>query len=290
MKQHSPSGAGSLEMLLDTMCNTFGGVCFIALMVAIISAFIPAAQDAGVEETSASEQMIINKEIARLTRERDELKSAIAIQKAFIATNTTTEAKVLSAAKLASNISSNANAIAKLKREKIELEDKLAKLTTDISYNTSESKRLERLLREMKEKLGNPANMKNRPFRTPVEHEEGYTPFDVWIRNGRMYCLRNTKQIDQKIIEGVKGKEWEYRVRFGAGFLMDEAFFHSPVYLQLMENLRGQVFMRIFCDKISFPQLCNLRDDLIRRRKFYNWYFSEAEVLHFVEGSDGKVQ
>ncbi len=31
----------SLDMLLDTMCNTFGGICFIALLVALISASTP---------------------------------------------------------------------------------------------------------------------------------------------------------------------------------------------------------------------------------------------------------
>jgi len=291
VKQKSSTGAGSLDMLLDTMCNTFGGVCFIALMIAIISASMPTSQDAENKDTGVSEQMIINKETAKLTRERDELKSAIAIQKAFVATNTTKEARALSAAQLASSISSNATALVKLKNEKIELEDKLAKLTTDISYNTREAMRLARLLKEMEERLGKPANMKNRPVRTPVERElGGYKTLDVWIRNGRMYCLGNTSHVDCKITDGVKGREWDFRVRPGAGFLLDDAFYHSSEYRQLVEEISGKVFMRIYCDTASFAQLCNLRDDLIRRRKMYNWHVCEDQIMHFVEGYDGKVQ
>ena len=62
MKHRSSTTAGSLDMLLDTMCNTFGGVCFIALMVAIISASLPANQDDEKDAHAVSEQMIINKE------------------------------------------------------------------------------------------------------------------------------------------------------------------------------------------------------------------------------------
>ena len=291
MKNRSSSGAGSLDMLLDTMCNTFGGVCFIALMVAIISASLPTSQDAEAKDATVSEQMIINKETARLVRERDELKSAIAIQKSFVATNTTKEAQALSAAQLAHSISSNATELVKLKNEKLELEDKLAKLTTDISYSKNEARRLERLLKEMEERLGKPANMKNRAVRTPVERElVGYRSLDVWIRNGRLYCLWNENQVECKTTVGPKGREWDFTARPGAGFLLAEAFYHSAEYRQLVGMVTGRMFMRIYCDSTSFAQLCNLRDDLIRRRLMYNWHVCEDQTIHFVEGYDGRVQ
>jgi hypothetical protein len=130
-------------MLLDTMCNTFGGVCFIALMVAIISASLPSKKDLDATNDSVSEQMVVDKETVRLKRERDELKTAIDIQKSFIATNTTKESRVLSVAQLATSISSNSTALIRLKNEKFELEDKLAKLTTDSEYSSREARRLE---------------------------------------------------------------------------------------------------------------------------------------------------
>lgn len=169
MRHDSSPKAGSLDMLLDTMCNTFGGVCFIALMIAIISSSLPSKQDAEETADEVTEQMVVDKEMARLKRERDELKSAIEIQKSFVATNSTKESRAFSAAQLATHIASNTTALAKLKSEKLELEDKLAKTTTDSEYSRREAQRLERLLKEMEERLGQPANMKYRAVRTPVE-------------------------------------------------------------------------------------------------------------------------
>lgn len=291
MRRDSSPKAGSLDMLLDTMCNTFGGVCFIALMVAIISASLPSKQDAEETADEVTEQMVVDKEMARLKRERDELKSAIEIQKLFVATNSTKEARAFSAAQLAMHIASNTLALAKLKSEKLELEDKLAKTTTDSEYSRREALRLERLLKEMEERLGQPANMKNRAVRTPVERElGGYKSLDVWIRNGRMYCLHNESHVDCKTSEGLKGKQWEYRILPGRGYLLNEEFFHSSEYRGLVEMISGKVYMRIYVDAASFSQLCELRDDLIRRRKMYNWHATEDQTLYFVEGYDGRVQ
>ena len=86
MRGERSLGAGSLDMLLDTMCNTFGGVCFIALMVAILTAMNPKG-DGTEAEGDAEARMLVDKEVAKLTRQRDELKSAIAIQESFLATN-----------------------------------------------------------------------------------------------------------------------------------------------------------------------------------------------------------
>ena len=291
MKRNSSTNAGSLDMLLDTMCNTFGGVCFIALMVAIISASLPSKKNPDATNDSVSEQMVVDKETARLKRERDELKTAIDIQKSFIATNTTKESRALSVAQLATSISSNLTALTRLKNEKFELEDKLAKLTTDSEYSSREARRLDRLLKEMEERLGQPVNIKNRAVRTPVERElGGYKSLDVWIRNGRMYCLHNESQVDCKITDGAKGKEWEFRIKPGRGYLLNDLFFHSAEYSGLVDILSGNVYMRIYVDALSFPQLCELRDDLIRQRKMYNWHIAEEQTLYFVEGYDGRVQ
>ena len=291
MKRNSSTSAGSLDMLLDTMCNTFGGVCFIALMVAIISASLPSKKNPDATNDSVSEQMVVDKETARLKRERDELKTAIDIQKSFIATNTTKESRALSVAQLATSISSNLTALTRLKNEKFELEDKLAKLTTDSEFSSREARRLDRLLKEMEERLGQPVNTKNRAVRTPVERElGGYKSLDVWIRNGRMYCLHNESQVDCKITDGAKGKEWEFRIKPGRGYLLNDLFFHSAEYSGLVDILSGNVYMRIYVDALSFPQLCELRDDLIRRRKMYNWHIAEEQTLYFVEGYDGRVQ
>ena len=291
MNKKSSPNSGSLDMLLDTMCNTFGGVCFIALMVAIISAALPLRVSDEENQEPVSEQMIINKETARLIRERDEMKVAIEIQKSFLSSNAMDSVGILSKNQFLAAISSNATEVVKLKKEKLELEDMLAKLTTDISYNSREALRLERLLKELEERLGKPANMKTRAVRTPVERElMGYRVITVWIRKNRMYCLHNEIHVDCKTLSGKRGKEFYFQTREYGGYLMDDDFLHSWEYSQLMDMLTGKTYLRIYCDSSSFARLCDLRDDWILRRKMYNWYCSDEDVLAFVEGYDGKVQ
>ena len=111
---------GSVDMLLDTMCNTFGGVCFIALMVAILSAMHPKGIDDSVDGEDEV-RMLFDREMAQLSRQRDELKSALEIQRSFLATNE--EGKVVSAASLVQDIASNSTAVARLKAQKVEFED-----------------------------------------------------------------------------------------------------------------------------------------------------------------------
>lgn len=291
MKGKPSADTGSLDMLLDTMCNTFGGICFIALMVAIISASLPSEQDSSDNSETVSEQMIVDKETARLVRERDELKSAIEIQKSFLAQNTNSNATALSATRLTTKITSSAAELDKLKNKKLELEDKLAKVTTDISYSSREAMRLDRLLKDLEEKLGKPGNVKNRAVRTPVERElSGYKTLDVWIRNGKLYDIANDSHVTRVTKDGINGLEMDVKIKPGAGFYIDKAFINSHEYLQLIDMLKDKVYMRIFCDATSFTQLCELRDDLIRRRKMYNWHVHEQQELHFVEGYDGRVQ
>lgn len=291
MNKKSSPNSGSLDMLLDTMSNTFGGVCFIALMVAIISAALPSRVSDAENQEPVSEQMIINKETARLIRERDEMKVAIEIQKSFLSSNATDSVGILSKNQFLAVISSNATEVVKLGKEKLELEDALAKLSTDISYNSREALRLERLLKELEERLGKPGNMRNRAVRTPVERElMGYRPITVWIKKNRLFYLGNENHVACQTLSGKSGKEYYFKAREFSGYTMDDDFLYSFEYKQLMDMLTGKTYLRIYCDSSSFARLCELRDNLILRRKMYNWYCSDEDVLAFVEGYDGKVQ
>lgn len=291
MRRKNEGNGGSLEMLLDTMCNTFGGVCFMALMVAIISASLPAEKNPEADSEVVTEEMVVDKENSRLMRIRDELKNAIEIQKSFVASNSLENVRMLTMAQLESGIISNKAAMVRLQKEKVELEEALAKAKTDLEYNKREYFRLERLLKEMEETLGKTMSLRKRSVRTPVERElGGYKLFDVWLCNGRMYCLRNSEHVYCKANKGPKGMEWDYSIKPGAGYLMNDSFWISKEYRNILDTLSGKVYIRIFSDTLSFPELCNLRDDLIRHRKMYNWHLANGEVLHFVEGYDGRIQ
>lgn len=289
MRNDKGLGAGSLDMLLDTMCNTFGGVCFIALMVAILTAMNPKGDDREAD-ADAEVRMLVDKEVARLTRQRDELKSAIAIQESFLATNK--DASVVTTAMLVQGLSSNSTAIARLKAQKVEFEDALAKLKTDSEYSKREAARLERLLKEMEERLGKTVG-RQRSVRTPTEREiSGLTCETLWLRKGQLYLLKNNRQCKcEELSRDDAGKlRWNYTIIPGSGYRVGESFFKGNDWQQIKSGLGAQSYVRIFSDTKSFPQLCELRDALIYFHKQYNWHVHETDVLSFIEGYDGRVQ
>ena len=289
MRGERSLGAGSLDMLLDTMCNTFGGVCFIALMVAILTAMNPKG-DGTEAEGDAEARMLVDKEVAKLTRQRDELKSAIAIQESFLATNK--DSKVVSAATLVDGLSSNATAVARLKAQKVEFEDAFAQLKTDSDYNKREAARLERLLKELEERLGKSVG-KQRSVRTPTEREiSGLACETLWLRKGRLYLLKNSRQCKcEELPRDDAGRlRWNYTIVHGSGYRVDELFFKGSDWQLIKSGLGVKSYVRIFSDRGSFPQLCELRDALIYFHKQYNWHVHDGDVLSFVEGYDGRVQ
>jgi hypothetical protein len=72
--------ASSLELLLDTMCNAFGGVMFIAMLLAILSQFTEVRAPA----EDGMERMAARKERLALAAEAARLRSALSQQKAIL--------------------------------------------------------------------------------------------------------------------------------------------------------------------------------------------------------------
>lgn len=286
----SKPGTGSLDMLLDTMCNTFGGVCFIALMVAILSALMPAGKETDGAE-AVTEQMLVDQEIERLVRRRDELKAAVQIQRSFVDTNAS-QMVAVNEAMLRSGVASNVAALASLKSERRDLEDALATLTTESEYSRREAARLERVLKDLEARLDRPVG-RQRAVRTPMERElSGMRCEDFWLRHGRLYLLKNDWQVKKSdATRGDDGRDhWSYAPIPGKGYVVDESFFFGSDWQEIKRKLNAEGYVRIFSDKMSFPQLCKLRDALVHFKKQYNWHVRETDVLLFMEGYDGRIQ
>lgn len=283
------SSSGSLDMLLDTMCNTFGGVCFIALMVALLSLSAPPADDAATPDAPLSEEMLRNQELERLRREHDELRAAIAIQEDFLAASAS--APTNSLARLAQTAQEERRSLTELRRQKAELEDRLARVTTDAAYSKREAARLERLLADLQEKLGNPPT-RQRVVRTPLERKlEGCRVLDLCLWHGRLYDLDNTVHASCVKSQNANGRVWTYTLLETGGYRFGgDAFLASPEYRQLVSRLTAKTICRIWAAPEDFPQLCALRDDLVRRRCLYNWHALDSNTLTFTEGYDGLVQ
>lgn len=280
--------SGSLDMLLDTMCNTFGGVCFIALMIALLSATLPQATDEAAD-LAAVETMAQDQHLKRLERERDELNAAIAHQKRLLATNATPNRLTAEAYR---DLEARTQDLERLRDERREYEDRLAKRTTASAYSKREAARLERLLDELNRQLQEPPPGKKRVVRTPVERTlAAHAILDVCLWHGRFYWLDNAAHAIREVLIDSAGKRWRYTLRPTGGYVFtDETFLATPEFRQIAARLEGKAILRIWAAETDFPQLCALRDEMIRRRKLYNWHPLSSNTLEFVEGYDGRAQ
>lgn len=291
MKRDFSTGDG-MDMLLDTMCCTFGGVCFIALMVTLISSVAPAG-DEGSENIAAEIERMAEREVDRLKYRRDTLAISIAQQEAFVASN---ENAVVSRSDLSKMMSELANDNEKLRlyeKKIIEYQDELAKLTTDSEYSKREAARLERLLAELRDKAGKPLFERHRAVRTPQERTlSGLRSVDVWLYKHRLYKIDDESCVSVRDVSSGGTKAWDCTIIPGRGERVDESGFFSTNggWWRLTRELGTSAYMRIFTDIESFEELCVLRDALVSRNSKYNWIIQEGNTIHFVEGYDGRVQ
>lgn len=268
-------------MLLDTMCNTFGGICFIALLVAILSNALP-HPDRTPEENAR--KLLEDERLARLARERDEVAAGVELWKELMSEAVPEGAAADEAEEVGQET------VAALHEKETALEEEIKKLATDREYNRREAERLRLLAAETRRTLEEERERRNRKVRTPLEHElTGWSPVDVWIRGGRLRSLDDRSQVSVR--EEGYGEEmtWTYRVA-GEGTAVDERLWANPAWRRIERALAGHRFLRIYSDGASFPELCMVRDRLAEEGRRYNWYWHDGEELRFVVGSDSKVQ
>ena len=296
MKGREPE-SGSLDMLLDTMCNTFGGVCFLTLMVSLISMAAPKDGAASAETESAlAAHKIEEREKAGLLRRRDELRNAIAIQQEFVSGNSTGVVVRADLIRMSEKLASDAELVKAYEKKRIEYLDELAKLKTSVSYSRREAARLSRLVRELEDRVGKPIFDRHRVVRTPKERKrDGLRTIDVWLHRHRLYLLDSTdgsvEVVNRKRESG--RLSWDVRLVDGKGLLIDDDFFQHGTgkeWVRVKQDIGPNSYVRIFTDTVSFSELCLLRDALISRNSMYNWIVNEENVIHFVEGYDGRVQ
>ncbi|MBI4327670.1 MAG: hypothetical protein HY674_20760 [Chloroflexi bacterium] len=229
---HQPD---SLEMLLDTMCNTFGGIILIALLVALISREATLSQESSRATTESAE--ITER---RLAKAEDALAGAQAFQADLAAQasrpETARQFKLVeqrqelrqqqelleqqaaaTGEKLAAlSAATQTNAVQKLKTLKTTLET----LSREQAEERNKNEVLQEKVRELKQEvhdsetqLAQQQERQVRKLRLPREHQTGKRPWNVILRYGRVYPVhlfrRGQKEKNDSSITWRSGGEGE---------------------------------------------------------------------------------
>lgn len=197
MSRRNPiSSDDSLELLLDTICNTFATVIFISMLASIL-ARNSAPVAASIEETTKAmtETFARQRELSELQRRQQVLQQQLAQQAELLNRFGSAESVALatqihqdseSQAQMSSQKTQAAEAIVLTERERLTLEQSIQQLLKQLDDEKRKQKQAENDLRELQTKDGHTAEVRR-------VHETTKFGFTFALDNGRLYSVHTSE-------------------------------------------------------------------------------------------------
>jgi len=186
----------SLELLLDTICNTFGAVIFISILASIL-AQNSAPDSASPEETTAAieETYIRQRELSELRRRQQTMESQLAQQEELIRRFSNEESVSLAMqihqdaqlqAKMSAQKTDAADAIEVTERERLQLERAMQERLKELNEAKSRQTEAANNLRNIETDHGHTAEVRR-------VHETTKFGFTFALDNGRLYSVHTSE-------------------------------------------------------------------------------------------------
>lgn len=197
------SADDSLELLLDTICNTFATVIFIS-MLASIMAQKSATSTASSEQTAQAikETFPRQRELAELQQRQHVLQQQLAQQAELLRRFASTESVEIamqihqdseSQAKLSSQKTQAAESIVLTERERLQLEQSVQQLLEQLEAEQKRQQQTENDLRDLQTKNGHTAEVRR-------VHETSKFGFTFALDNGRLYSVHTSDDPDSDVM------------------------------------------------------------------------------------------
>ena len=276
--------SGSLDMLLDTMCNTFGGVCFIALLVAVISVSLPPDRSGDAEAVASFSQ---DPRVAQLVRQRNRLAESIKSLETQLA-GMTNVADTASLAETEAKIAAAKSRAEAAARENEKLRDEAERVRGEADAQNARAAELNELISALEAEIKNPKYVRARIVRVPHERQlSNYDVHNILLYKGDFFDLH-----DESSVSFSKGlKSITLTVLRGRGTSINDEFVKGAVWRNLLDKTISRTIIRIYTDKDSADGLSILVQDLASRRRPYNWRYNDGgDSITFVEGNDNYAQ
>lgn len=281
----------SFDMLLDTMCNTFGGVCFIALLIAIISANLPKnpASETPVEVKTIEQ----NESMNALLRKKEELLTALNLQE-VIKNKKNPDQSVLQkdVSEIRSSSEKASLRLSRISKEYEQLMAEISALGADLKVNEDAYDRLQKIAEELKKKEQDIKGKQTQVARAPMKHSTSKSPLHLVFKKGRagIFNFPGTRYntVDFEVVEGLESLLATPRDNFGIA--VGNAFESSDLGKRILLTAKGDWFVNLLTDDLSFTEVCVVRDILIRNGVSYNWNCYQGGVISFVSASSFETQ
>jgi len=186
----------SLELLLDTICNTFGAVIFISILASIL-AQNSAPDSASPEDTTAAieETYTRQRELSELRRRQQTMESQLAQQEELIRRFSNEESVSLAMqihqdaqlqAKMSAQKTDAADAIEVTERERLQLERAMQERLKELNEAKSRQTEAANNLRDIETDHGHTAEVRR-------VHETTKFGFTFALDNGRLYSVHTSE-------------------------------------------------------------------------------------------------
>lgn len=284
MRRRPAVDAGSLDLLLDTICNAFGGIVFIALLLAILT------QQVGYEQEGAYQDGTLPPTVLRLRSEIRILEDEIS------RLNELADDDFRSPEKEQTDNERDYSRLVvetELLKERIERRVREGtRLEEEITNTNQELHALERDLAKVKSERRNQAKektvVKRLPVSTPVPRNMGQ--FWMFVQKGRLHLVDSfdpeTRFHQDVIILEDTGSGALVTVGDEKGQRIQPGFDRQGSMLSFLQKTSPQrQVAQVMVDKLSFEEFNLLKEVLVSRG--YRYYFDIGTTpIRFVPGSD----
>jgi hypothetical protein len=290
-------------MLLDTLCNAFGGIVFIAMLLTIVPTSAPPEENS----TQKTAAILLDRELARADERIAALKAELerlGTRGGSDASNSggatrlqhlEDELKALTAAerelrgaidKTVSDIL-NKDAIdeAKLNADLSRIREQIAAAASALGALKEDLARLEQRAEELKEKLAMAKKPKTERFRLPKEHRTNKSYIYVLVRHGRVYPFEfvedGTRRINTRTLtwrSSATGATPQFDVSLG----WQTASGSDDDWRNYLQSVPSEKYYLAFCVwPDSFEQFRQAKNTATALNRELTWEPTNDEI-HFV--------
>lgn len=188
-RKSSGPDESNLELLLDTICNTFGVVLFISMLVVIrVNASQAEIESQPVDDTTELELIERQQELDEARAKLQQLQQALAQQQSVTSRYSTSESRRLAASvqkdarSLADQLDRKQNLMASL----VSTQQEVNQATADLQKQTSTLSQLRSATATAESQLQSEVTKRSRNVRAPEMRESKRDPIPIFVKDGRL--------------------------------------------------------------------------------------------------------
>ncbi len=265
----------SLDLLLDTICNTFGGILFIAMLVVILTSQI--SRDAAPSAPSAESSRALRRLRGELTESESKLtKLRQAVRQKEDLERRFADPESLGLLESLRSLDDDSDELLKERAQKL---TDVAESQADLEETARELERLAQLLTETKERLQlekqrleNEASLRSRTSEVPQQRATQKQAIAFFLKAGRLSAFAHRNEdgeiiqnaAESKIVEEAPGKKYIELVP-GAGLTIAvDGSNAAEIAARLADFDKTKHFLSVFVFKDSFANFESLKNEMIR--------------------------